>query len=184
MRSRDREKDRLRSDCTYCNPSKRENKNYAIISTPQSRDRNRMYQWRSLTLEMRRGWCVSQPPCMRKPQGDPPKRVTSLALIPCRHRRSSTTRASGTSRVASRRVIVYARLYSRHLNSHRGSARRARDACRLSVTRGARRPIITRGYRVANLLASPSRVASKRTRRWRRRRRRAPITPTGAKRGR
>lgn len=37
---------------------------------------------RSLTLEMRRGWCVSHPPCMRKPQGDPPKRVTSLALIP------------------------------------------------------------------------------------------------------
>lgn len=34
-----------------------------------------------LTLEMRRGWCRSWPPCMRKPQGEPPSRVTSLALI-------------------------------------------------------------------------------------------------------
>lgn len=35
-----------------------------------------------LTLEMRRGWFVSHPPCIRKPHGEPPKRVTSLALIP------------------------------------------------------------------------------------------------------
>ena len=31
---------------------------------------------------MRSGWCWSQPPCMRKPQGEPPVRLTSLAVIP------------------------------------------------------------------------------------------------------
>lgn len=59
---------------------------------------------------------MSQPPCMRKPQGDPPKRVTSLALIPRRCRRSSS--AAGTSafsRVARNRVYAatFAALASR-----------------------------------------------------------------------
>lgn len=91
---------------------------------------------------------MSQPPCMRKPQGDPPKRVTSLALIPRRHPRSSSssTRASGFSRVASRRVVAYvygarnrvmyvctyAAKLSRHSSPHRGSLRAARGARRLS----------------------------------------------------
>lgn len=89
-----------------------------------------------LTLEMRRGWCVSHPPCMRKPQGDPPKRVTSLALIPRRHPPGTSTRASVPPRVA--------RLSPRTPSSHRGfrtglNVRRRRE-------KHARADVITHDY--------------------------------------
>lgn len=39
----------------------------------------------SLTLEMRRGCPTSAPPCMRNPQGEPPSRTTSLAVMSTHH---------------------------------------------------------------------------------------------------
>lgn len=118
---------------------------------------------------------MSHPPCMRKPQGDPPKRVTSLALIPRRqpalrrHAHPFFPAYASYLRIASRGDVA------------RGSRRRviryrARDCQNFFV---ATRAEESKMHRDENRVRETASSTTTTTTTWTRRRR---ATPTDGKR--